>query len=119
MSTFASKFNKHRLFEVNTEGFEYQSLADLYNANGKEAIYPLKAIYINTKGKFGDAPVFATDWCFVNAPSHMLETANAILRDEGAVKAINNGEVGFVIYAYVARDFQKECFGINFVDIEK
>lgn len=119
MSKFSSKFNKHRLFDIDTKDFEYQSLADLFNANGRDAIYGLKAVYINTKGKFGDAPVFATDYCFVNAPSHMLETAREILRDEEAINAINNGEVGFVIYPYVATQFNRECFGINFVDIEK
>lgn len=116
MARFASKFNKARKFDVDTTHFQYESLADMYNANGKEHIYPLTAIYINTKSKFGSAPVFATDTCFVNAPSHMLDTAREILADDEAVAAINNGEVGFEIYPYTAEKFNRECFGINFVD---
>lgn len=119
MAKFASKFNKARKFDVDTRNFNYESLADLFNANGKDKVYPLTAIYINNKSKYGKAPVFATDYCFVNAPSHMLDTANEILSDDEAVAAINNGEVGFVIYPYTAEKFNRDCFGVNFVDIEK
>lgn len=114
---FASRFNKSRKFDVDTTNFEYMSLVDLYNNNGEEEVYPLTAIYINTKSKYGNAPVFATDDCFVNAPSHMLETVNEILADENAVAEINNGKVGFKIYPYHADKFNRDCFSINFVDM--
>ena len=119
MAKFASKFNKQRKFDVDTSKFQYESLADLFNSNGKDKVYPLTAIYINTKSKYGAAPVLATDNCFVNAPSHMLDTAKEILADDEAVAAINNGEVGFTIYPYTAEKFNRDCFGVNFVDIEK
>lgn len=119
MARFASKFNKTRKFDVDTSKFEYESMADLFNEHGKDKVYPLTAIYINSKSKFGDAPVLATDTCFVNAPSHMLDTAKEILADDEAVAAINNGEVGFTIYAYTAEKYNRDTFGINFVDIEK
>lgn len=117
MARFANRFNKARKFNVDTTSFEYESMADLYNANGKDKVYPLTAIYINTKSKYGNAPVFATDSCFVNAPQHMLDVVNEILADDEAVAAINNGEVGFTIYPYTAEKFNRETFGINFVDL--
>lgn len=117
MSRFTSKYNKSRKFDIDTSHFEYMSLADLYNNNGGDKVYPLKAIYINTKSKFGDAPVLATDEFFVNAPSHMLETAKEILADDDAITDINNGKVGFEIYPYTAEKFNRDCFGINFVDM--
>lgn len=117
MAKFASKFNKGRKFNVDTSSFNYESLADMFNNDGAGVVYPLTAIYINRKGKFGDSPVLATDKCFVNAPSHMLDTARDILADDEAIAAINNGEVGFVIYPYHAEKFNRECFGINFVDL--
>lgn len=117
MSRFTSKFNKGRKFDIDTTNFEYASLEDLYSSNGKEKVYPLTAIYINTKSKFGEAPVFATDECFVNAPSHMLDTAKEILADEEAIADINSGKVGFEIYSYIAEKFNRTCFGINFVDM--
>lgn len=117
MSRFTSRFNKGRKFDVDTTNFQYESLADLYNTYGKEKVYPLTAIYINTKSKFGEAPVFATDEGFVNAPSHMLDTAKEILADDEAVADINSGKVGFEIYPYKAEKFNRDCFGINFVDM--
>ena len=118
MSRFASKYNRARKFNVDTNNFEYQSLADLYNNNGKEMVYPLTAIYINSKSKFGEAPVLATNDCFVNAPSHMLDVARDILADDEAIADINNGKVGFEIYIYHNDKFNRDCFGVNFVDME-
>lgn len=115
---FASKFNRNRKFTADTSGFQYAAMADLYNNNGKDFVYPLRAIYVNTKSKFGDAPVFATDTCFVNGPAYMLDTVRDILADDEAVDAINAGKVGFTIYPYVNDRFKRDCFGINFVDIE-
>lgn len=114
---FASRFNKSRKFDVDTSNFEYMSLAELYYTHGEEMVYPLTAIYINTKSMYGNAPVFATDDCFVNAPSHMLDTAKEILADEEAVADINSGKVGFEIYPYKAEKFNRDCFGINFIDM--
>ena len=117
MATFSSKFNKGRKFNIDTEGFEYKSLVDCYNDFGVDTIYPLQAIYINTKGQFGDAPVFATDSFFVNVPHHMLETAEEILADEEAITAINEQKVGFTIYPYKADKYNRDCFGVKFVDL--
>lgn len=114
---FASKFNRNRKFNADTTGFQYASMADLFNQNGAGNVYPLTAIYINSKSKFGDAPVFATDSCFVNGPAYMLDTVREILADDEAIEAINGGKVGFTIYPYVNDRFKRECFGINFVDI--
>lgn len=113
-----SMFNKVRKFNINSDNFTYESLKDLYNNNGKDHVYPLTAIYINRKTKFEPAPVFATDKFFVNIPSHMLDVCEQILSNENAIEAINNGEVGFSIYPYKNNRFNKDCFGVNFVDVE-
>lgn len=115
--SFAKKYNKEKKFNIDTTGFNYASLADLYNNNGEKAVYPLTAIYINTKGKYQDAPVFATDEFFVNIPSHMIDSANEILKDDVAINDINNGKVGFQIYAYRNNRYSKDCYGVNFVDM--
>lgn len=116
--SFASRFNKGRKFDIDTNGFQYASLADLFNANGADYVYPVRAIYINTKGKYNDAPVIATDDCFVNCPSHMCETAREILTDDEAIADINGGKVGFQIYTYTQTKYNRDCFGINFVDVK-
>ena len=115
--SFANKFNKGKKFDFNTEGLEYTSLADLYNANGEKAVYTLRAIFINNKSKYGEAPVFATDKALVNAPSHLLDTVKEILADNDAIASINGGKVGFTIYPYKAEKFNVDTFGIKFVDL--
>ena len=117
MSYFTQKYNRTRKFNVDTTNFNYESLVDLYNDNGKDAIYPLTAVYINTKSKFGEAPIFASVSFFVNAPSYMLDITRNILEDENAIADINAGKVGFKIYVYKNERFNRDCFGIAFVDI--
>lgn len=115
----AEKYNKKR-FDMATDGFEYRSLADCFNDNGKDYVYTIGAIYVNTKSKYGDAPVFAvTDGYYINIPKHILNTAVEMLNDEEAVKAINDGMVGFKIYPYTAKKYNRDAFGIDFVNIEK
>lgn len=118
MSIKFSQFNKVRKFYVETESFTYESLKDLYNNNGKDFVYPLTAIFINRKTKFDPAPVFATDKFFVNIPSHMLEVCENILSSDEAIDTINNGCVGFKVYPYKNSRFNKECFGVTFVDLK-
>lgn len=114
--SFASKYNKGRKFDVNTSGFGYASLADLYNQYGKDHVYPLLGIYINTKGKYSDAPVFATDGVLVNIPSHMLDVSKQIMNDDEAIEAINAGHAGFRIYSYHDDKHNKNCWSVDFVD---
>lgn len=119
--SFASKYNKGRKFNINTTGFGYISLSDLYNANGKNCVYPLYAIYINTKGKYADNPVFVTEISgsgyFVNVPAHMTDTARAVLLDGEAINAINAHKVGFIIYKYHENHFNRDCLSVEFRDI--
>lgn len=117
MSRFTDKFNKGKKFNIDTTGFEYITLENLYCTHGAEMIYPLTAIYINRKGIYGDAPVFATNDCLVNIPSHMLEIAEEILSDEEAIEDINNNNIGFTIYTYHSDTYNLDCYGVNFVDM--
>lgn len=116
MSKF-SRFNKTKKFDIDTSNFEYKSLAELWDGN-QETVYPIRAIYINTKSKFGAAPVIATDEELVNAPAHLLDTCQEILHDDDAIKLINEGKAGFKIYIYHNDKFNTDCFGIEFVDVE-
>ena len=115
--SFATKYNKGKIFDVDTTGFTYASIKDLFNENGAKHIYPLRGIWINTKGKFGDQPLVATDKFYVNLPTHMLNTCKEIMKDDEAINDINNGKAGFQIYSYTNAKFDRECLGIKFVDI--
>ena len=114
----ASKYNKVKRFDVNTDGFEYKKLEELYK-EGEVNIFPLKALYINTKGKFGDRPLAVTDKCFVNLPNHLLETVREMLNDTELIDAINDDKVAFEIYAYEDKTYNKLCYSINWVDCDE
>jgi len=116
--SLANRYNKARKFDVDTTGFEYRKLSDLFSANGAGYVYIVKAIYINMKTKFNDAPVIATDSFFVNLPSHMTNTAREILNDDEFIGAINAGKIGFTVHEYTQKKYNRVCYGINFVDVE-
>lgn len=116
MASFAQRFNKQGTFGVTTQGLPYVKLVQLYEDNGTEKVYTLRAIYINTRSKFGDAPVAVIDNAVVNLPSHMLEQAREILSDNEAIAAIKSGNVGFTVYPYPSHG--KTCYGVHFVDME-
>lgn len=113
--SFAKRFNT-RKFDFDTTGFGYESLSDCYNNNGADHVYTIRALYINTKGKFDDAPVIATDGYFVNAPAHLTAAVKEMLSDDEVIDLVNEGKCGFKIYPYTSHE--KNCFGIEWVDIE-
>ena len=117
MSRFTNKYNKGKKFNIDTTGFEYVSLKELYCTYGEEMVYPLTAVYINRKSLYGEAPVFATNDCFVNVPSYMLDIVKDILSDEEAIEDINNAKVGFIIYTYHSDIYNCDCYGVNFTDM--
>lgn len=119
--SFAQKYNKNQVkFEVDTSGWnEYLSLEDLYEKDGEGTIYPVKAIWINTKGKYGDRPTIASDGFFINLPAHLLETANDIIHDQKSVDDINAGKVGLMVRTYTAKNFKnKACYSVEWVDVK-
>ena len=117
--SIASKYNKNKMnvfsFQI-PKDFEYRSLIDLFNNNGKDHVYKVRAVYINKKSRFGESPVFATDDCLVNLPQHLTDVAREIMRDEETVNAINDGKFGFTIYPYVTNNRKGICYSVNWID---
>lgn len=102
---FLSKYNKKSLFNYDSEvERDYCTLADLVECNGTDAVYPVQALFINTKSRFGDAPVLVTSQWLVNAPKHLTDTVKAMCADNEAVEAINAGKVGFKVYQYAGKN---------------
>lgn len=125
--SFSKKFNKSRLFDIDTSNFEYCNLEDLYHdaltrcdgdtVEASEVVYTIRGVYINTKSLYDPAPVIATDDCYVNLPSHMTETCMAMLADPACIKAINEGRCGFTIYQYEQKRYNKTCYSVEWRDI--
>lgn len=115
-----SKFNKERLFDVDTSGFDYVNLEDLYQANGEDQVYKITGVYIGTKSMYDDeAPLLATEDTYVNLPQHQLPEIKAMLADKAAIRAINEGQAGFVIDSYFQKRFNKTCYAARWGSYEE
>lgn len=111
------KFNKKSPFlEVNTEGFEYKKLEDLIVKNGAKHSYKVRALYVNDS-KFGKSPLATIDDCFVNLPNHLVEDVEQIISDDEIVEQINLGKVGFKIYEYTSKKYNKVAYGIEWIEL--
>ena len=114
-----SKFNKQRLFTVDTSSFDYLSIEQAAKKYGTDVPIRLRGVYIGDKSKFVDEdPRIATDEEYINLPQHQLKEVKEILSDANAIRAINNGEAGFVIREYFQKRFQLTCYSAEWIDYE-
>ena len=117
--SFASKYSHATpLFNVRIKEPAYTSLADLFAEYGKDHVFPIAAIYINTKGMYGPQAVIAiNESTLVNLPSHLLKVCKDMIGDPEAVTSINEGHAGFKIYQYTGKN--GHCgFSVDWVDIQ-
>ncbi len=117
--SFASKHNKAaRSFDLNTEGFPFMSMKQLYNdpVFGPDTIYPVDGVYV-FKTKYGEKPALVSmaNRFFISMPGHQLEEVQKILADPEDVQAIKSGAVGAKIV-----EWEKDLhyFKIEWVDVE-
>ena len=110
-----AKFN---FSKYNRAGQEYKTLGGLFE-EAPEIIHPIRSIYINTKGKFGDAPVVVSDGYNINLPKHMTATVQEMLADPEAMALIRAGKVGLSIYEYTnEEEFPGDVFyGATFEEL--
>lgn len=87
----------------------FKKLSDLIE--GKK--YTILAVFINTKGKFGNQGVLITDDYQINLPHHLLELSEDLRQDEEVIQAINNRELAFETYSYNGKNGQG--YSINLV----
>lgn len=110
-----AKYNRvNNLFKVDTSGFKFMSLKELFTGDG--AILPVKGLYINPKGKYGESPFAAGDGYFISLPSHLLSVVRSIMDDDDVVKLINEGKCGLVIRTYQTDD-GSDHYTADFVDM--
>lgn len=120
------KYNKTSMFDFTpsydlTDNSSYKSLKQLYDEDGEDMIYNVKAVYINTKTNFRnnatgkkEAPVFLLEDCAVNVPPHQIMEIREILEDEEAIEAINQGLCDFHIETYKTRKTDEICYKVVF-----
>lgn len=109
------QFNKGKLFDYNKEEKrEFVTFKDL-NKDYPEKVFPVRALFINTKGHYGDAPVIVTDAYMVNAPQHLLSTVKDMIKSDELVDLVNEGKVGFSLYEYEGQ--KGKAYSCNWVEI--
>ena len=127
MNTFTfKKFNKERLFNIDTSDFDYIKPEEVYGAllaqcdgdiNEVETTpIPVRGVYISTKSKYGLQPQIATDDSYISLPHHMLEQCQMLLQDPKAIAGINEGKCCVYIRAYTQKRFNKTCYTFEFAD---
>lgn len=106
--TFGSKYNNTQpKFAITITNPVYKSLKDLQAENKTDTVYPVYAVYINTKGRYGDQALVAIDdHTMVNLPMHCTEKCKMMLMDPEAIEAMNTGKAGFKIYQYTSNSGQ-------------
>lgn len=129
----SKRYNREKLFNIDTSGFEYVALDELYdeaadaaneamstigeNKSAKDIPFTVYGIYINTRGNYDPAPVLALEDRYVNLPAHMTSVCEDMLRDAEAIKAINEGRVGITVYKYLQRRYNRTCYNVRWVDL--
>lgn len=76
--------------------------------------YPIQALFINTKGKFGDQGVIYTEDKIINLPKHLLSLVQELRADSEVTQAINEGQLAFETYSY-STDEGRTGYSINIV----
>lgn len=110
------KFNKTMRFNpINTQGYEYKKLEELYKEYGAGVEYPIRALYVN-KGKYGESAVAVTDGYFINLPSHVVDDVKEIIADDELVRMINDGFVSIAIYEYYSHKYDGVFYSIRWIE---
>lgn len=95
-------FNRRETrFKVDTTGFVFKKLNELFDDNKPDTVYSVYGLYINRKSKFGDSPFAASDGYFISLPNHMVDQVKDILKDSESIDQMNEGKAGLVIRPYV------------------
>lgn len=113
----ANKFNRERVFNIDTKDFKYIRLCDLYlEQKDKTAPIQIDGIFFSDSN-FGTAPVFINKKhkLLINVPGHAMGVCKEIVADPDAVSVILSGKFGFTMRTYTSHN--KQCYGVVFVDL--
>ena len=118
-----AKHNRNRgnKFTIDTTGFEYKSLSELYNETSPDIVFSVHGAYI---GKFYskrekkevECCFVASDGYFISLPAHLVDTVKEILTDQECVDQMNGGGAGLVV-----RPYEKDgetYYTADFVDVD-
>ena len=111
--SFAKKHNKVSFANYDFKGKDFVKLCDL--VQGK--VYTIRALFINTKSKFGAIPVIGLDECLVDLPQHCMKEVESMLKDADDIQTINDGKAGFSVVTYQDKN-DVTRYSVNWEDVE-
>lgn len=94
---------------------EFIKTADLEKLD-PNAVYTVRAMYVNDSGLYGPAPVICLDDYRVNAPASMVSKVKEIITCHRSVDLINEGKVGMTFTHYENKYGPQ--VGIKWVDLK-
>lgn len=77
--------------------------------------YPIEALFINTKGKFGNQGVIYTSDYIVNLPNHLTSLIEEMRNDSEVTDVINARKLAFEVYQYESEQGRKG-YSINILE---
>ena len=98
-----TRFNNENVrfdFEPSKD-FEYKTLEELFKTNGKDKVYLVKGVFINTKSRFGDSAVAVCEEYYVNLPSHLVSTVREIREDNKLVDDTLCRNCQFLFFVFI------------------
>jgi len=120
----ASKYNKqgNRFDYQMPEGaeFTFVKASELFELPQNETGVIVRAMYINTKGKYDDHGVLICEdpAILIDCPNHMTDTIKEMMKDDEAVEQINAGKLGVKAYKYETKNAASGfAFGLEFFDL--
>lgn len=119
MGYFKDKYSKKvNKYDFKCENPVYTDLKTLFNKNGAEKVYKVRALFLAEKGKFAH-PVAALDInTFADLPPHLMDQIKEMRADSVATDLINKGLVGLTIYEYDSDKRKDKCYSVDFVDLD-
>lgn len=115
--SFFDKYNGGKRFAFEMKGEPvFKKLSELYADKGKDFQFPVRSIYINRKGKYGDSPVIVSDNFSVSLPTHLLGTVQDLLSQDIFYDMVNAGKVWFTVYEFESPTYGTKGYSINWVE---
>lgn len=110
LQNIISKYSKGNFptYEFEKKERSFKKLKDL----PLDTKLTIEALFINTKGKFGDQGVIYTNDSIINLPNHLLTLVQDLRSDDEVTSAINLRQLAFTVYSY-ATDSDREGYSIN------
>lgn len=112
-----TKFNNNNFekieWNVNTQGFTFKKLSDLYS-QGAKTIQVFGFFFIKSEN-FGLQPIAITKNCLVNLPTYKKDIISDMLKNADCVNAIKNGECSLKLREYKSK-YNKVCYDFDFIN---